>query len=125
MLTRQLLVQGEVTAIFASNDLFAIGALRAAAEQGRSVPTSLSVIGFDASSTLLDALRAHQLDGVAVQNPMKMGYLGVKTMVAHLKHQPVEKRVDTGVTLVTPETVDLPATKELTNPPIDRYLTGQ
>lgn len=47
LLTRQLLVQGEVTAIFASNDLFAIGALRAAAELGRSVPTSLSVIGFD------------------------------------------------------------------------------
>jgi LacI family transcriptional regulator len=36
-----------VTAIFASNDLLGIGALRAAAERGVSVPRELSVIGFD------------------------------------------------------------------------------
>jgi ribose transport system substrate-binding protein len=82
-------------------------------------------VGFDASQTLLDAVRAKQLDGVAVQNPMRMGYLGVKTMVAHIRKQPVEKRIDTGVALVTPETLDDPATKELVNPPIDRYLNAQ
>ena len=48
----------------------------------------IKFVGFDASQTFLDAMRAKQLDGVAVQNPMKMGYLGVKTMVAHLKGQP-------------------------------------
>ncbi|RQO58779.1 LacI family transcriptional regulator [Paucibacter sp. KBW04] len=37
----------KVTAIFASNDLMAIGALRAAAEFGLAVPQQLSVIGFD------------------------------------------------------------------------------
>jgi LacI family transcriptional regulator len=47
-LTRRLLARGDVTAIFASNDLLGIGALRAAAEQGRAVPKMLSVIGFDA-----------------------------------------------------------------------------
>ena len=41
------LVHSEVTAIFASNDLLAIGALRAAAELGIAVPAALSVIGFD------------------------------------------------------------------------------
>ncbi len=35
------------TAIFAGNDLMAIGALRAAAECGRHVPTDLAVVGFD------------------------------------------------------------------------------
>ena len=50
-LARQLLGPGQrgdsVTAIFASNDLLAIGALRAAAELGIAVPSALSVIGFD------------------------------------------------------------------------------
>jgi LacI family transcriptional regulator len=46
-LTRRLIARGEVTAIFASNDLLGIGALRAAAEQGVPVPRDLSVIGFD------------------------------------------------------------------------------
>ena len=46
-LTRRLLARGDVTAIFAGNDLQAIGALRAAAELGIAVPRQLSVIGFD------------------------------------------------------------------------------
>ena len=46
-LTHRLLAQEDVTAIFASNDLLGIGALRAAAELGRAVPRKLSVIGFD------------------------------------------------------------------------------
>ncbi|HUQ28002.1 MAG TPA: LacI family DNA-binding transcriptional regulator [Usitatibacter sp.] len=46
-LARKLIARGEVTAIFASNDLLAIGALRAAAEHGVAVPRTLSVIGFD------------------------------------------------------------------------------
>jgi LacI family transcriptional regulator len=46
-LTRRLLARGKVSAVFASNDLLGIGALRAAAEQGLPVPKSLSIIGFD------------------------------------------------------------------------------
>jgi LacI family transcriptional regulator len=46
-LTRRLLARGDATAVFASNDLLGIGALRAAAEQGWAVPKALSVIGFD------------------------------------------------------------------------------
>lgn len=46
-LTHQLLAQGGISALFASNDLFAVGALRAAAERGLTVPRDLSVIGFD------------------------------------------------------------------------------
>jgi len=37
----------DITAVFASNDLLGIGALRAAAEQGLAVPKALSIIGFD------------------------------------------------------------------------------
>jgi LacI family transcriptional regulator len=46
-LARHLLAHNDVTAIFASNDLIAIGALRAAAERGLPVPKALSVVGFD------------------------------------------------------------------------------
>ncbi len=36
-----------LTAVFASNDMMALGAVRAAAELGRPVPQQLSVVGFD------------------------------------------------------------------------------
>jgi len=112
----------ELTGIFTPNESSTDGMLLALQDIDKA--GKIRLVGFDASKSLLDAMRARQLDGVAVQNPMKMGYLGVKTMVAHLKGQPVEKRVDTGVSLVTPENMDEPASKELTNPPVDKYLTG-
>jgi len=113
----------ELAGIFTPNESSTDGMLLALQDIAKA--GKIRIVGFDASKSLLDAMRAKQLDGVAVQNPMKMGYLGVKTMVAHLKGQPVEKRIDTGVSLVTPENMDEPASKELTNPPVARYLSEQ
>jgi LacI family transcriptional regulator len=46
--TRRLLERNpECTAIFASNDLMAIGAMIAAKELGRDIPGDLSIVGFD------------------------------------------------------------------------------
>jgi ribose transport system substrate-binding protein len=114
---------GEVTGIFTPNESSTVGMLLALQDIDKA--GKIRFVGFDASQTLLDAMRAHQLDGVAVQDPVKMGYLGVKTMVDHLHGKPVEKRIDTGVALVTPDNMNEPAMKELTNPPIDKYLTGE
>ena len=54
-------------------------------------------VGFDASDNLVKGLATAHIDGLVLQDPVNMGYLGVKTMVAHLKGEPVEKRIDTGV----------------------------
>ncbi len=108
--------------IFTPNESSTIGMLLALQDIGKA--GKIRFVGFDATQTLIDAMKAGQLDGFAVQNPMRMGYLGVKTMVAHLRGQPLEKRIDTGVTMVTPENVDKPEVQELIHPPIDKYLTG-
>ncbi|MCM3879964.1 MAG: substrate-binding domain-containing protein [Vicinamibacterales bacterium] len=79
-------------------------------------------IGFDASDTLVKGLSDGHIDGLVVQDPVKMGYLGVKTMVAHLKGEPVEKRIDTGVQLVTRGTMNDPAVKDLLHPDLSRWL---
>ena len=112
----------DLQGVFTPNESATIGMLLALQDMGKAGKVHL--VGFDASQILIDALRSKQLDGIAVQNPMRMGYLGVKTMVAHLKKQPVEKRIDTGVTLVTPENLDQPAIKDLVSPPVARYLSG-
>jgi ribose transport system substrate-binding protein len=113
---------GDLQGVFTPNESSTIGMLLALQDMGKA--GKVKFVGFDASQILIDAMRAHQLDGIAVQNPMRMGYLGVKTMVAFLHKQPIEKKVDTGVTLVTPENLDLPETKDIVNPPIAKYLTG-
>jgi len=53
---------------------------------------------------------------------MLMGYLSVMTAVKHLQGQKVEKRIDTGVALVTKENMDATEMKELLHPPLEKYL---
>ncbi len=112
----------DLQGVFTPNESSTIGMLLALQDMGKA--GKLRFVGFDASQILVDAMHAKQLDGIAVQNPMRMGYLGVKTLVSHLHHENVERRIDTGVTLVTPENLDLPAMKAILDPPIARYLTG-
>ena len=79
-------------------------------------------VGFDSSIKLVEALKAGQIQGLILQNPMKMGYLGVKTMVERLEGKQVLKRVDTGVTLVTTKNMDEPQIRELLQPDLSRWL---
>jgi ribose transport system substrate-binding protein len=46
-----------------------------------------------------------------------MGYLGVKTMVAHLRKEPTEAKIDTGAVLVTPANRGTEEVRELLSPP--------
>jgi len=113
----------EIEGIFTPNETSTDGMLLALQDVGRA--GQVKFVGFDGSTSLVAALRAKQLQGLIVQNPVRMGYLGVKTMVAHLRGEPTEKRVDTGVMLVTPENLETPEVRELVNPPLAQYLGGQ
>jgi ribose transport system substrate-binding protein len=113
----------ELQGIFTPNESSTIGMLLALQDIGQA--GKVKFIGFDASAILIDAVRAGQLDGLVVQNPTRMGYLGVKTMADHLRGRPVERRIDTGVALVTAANLDSAATRELLNPPIGPSSTEQ
>jgi ribose transport system substrate-binding protein len=110
----------EIQGVFTPNETSTDGMLLALQDIGKA--GQMRFVGFDASPSLVAALRARQLQGLVVQNPVRMGYLGVMTMVSHLAGEPVEKRVDTGVMLVTPENLDAPEVQELVNPPLSQYL---
>jgi len=110
----------DIQGIFTVNETATAGMLLAL--QDISKAGKVKFVGFDSSQPFLDAMKAGQLDGIVLQNPMKMGELGVKTMVQHLLGKPVEKLVDTGVFLITPKNMDDPASKDLIRPPYERYL---
>ena len=112
----------QLQGIFTPNESSTIGMLLALQDMGSA--GKIKLVGFDASQILIDALRNGQLEGIVVQNPMRMGYLGVKTMVDHLRGKRVDPRIDTGVMVVTPANLDSPEAKELVNPPVARYLPG-
>jgi len=57
-----------------------------------------------------------KIHGIVLQDPVTMGYLGVKTIIAHLDGQPVEKRIVTGEHVATPENMNEPEMKKLLAP---------
>ena len=110
----------DVQGVFTPNESATAGMLLALEDIGKA--GQIKFVGFDASQTFTDAMRAGKLHGFVVQNPFNMGYLGVKTMIAHLRGQPVERRIDTGVQMITPENLDAPASRDLLSPPLAEYL---
>jgi ribose transport system substrate-binding protein len=110
----------QVQGVFTPNESATMGMLLALQDIGRA--GKVQHVGFDSTQVFVDAMRAGQLHGVVLQDPMRMGYLGVRTMVDHLQGKPVPKRVDTGCLIVTPENIDEPRSKELLHPPYEEYL---
>lgn len=110
----------DVDGIFCPNESTTFGMLRALQDSGRA--GAVRFVGFDASEKLVEALGAGVIHGLVVQNPFRMGYDGVKAIVAHLDGAPVEKRVDTGVLVATPENMAESAVKALLAPELDRWL---
>ena len=110
----------EVEGIFCPNESSTFGTLRALQESG--LAGKIKFVGFDSSPKLIQALRDGHIHGLVLQNPMKMGYLGVKQMVLHLRGQSIEIRVDTGVYLATRENMDDTEMKNLLEPDFAAYL---
>lgn len=109
-----------IDGVYTANESSTSGMLLALQDLGRA--GTMKFVGFDASEALVAALAAGDIQGLVVQNPMRMGYLGVTTMVDHLQGKPVEARIDTGVRMVTPENMDEPESQAVIRPPVDRYL---
>lgn len=111
-----LAVQG----IFCPNESTAFGMLRALEDAGFA--GKVKFVGFDSSAKLVDAMKNGKLDATVVQDPIRMGYLAVKALVEHLHGKSAAKRVDTGATLITRDTMNEPRMQELLNPPFKQWL---
>jgi ribose transport system substrate-binding protein len=109
-----------VDGIFCPNESTTFGALRALQDKG--LAGKVKFVGFDSSPKLVDGLRQGEIHGLVIQNPFNMGYLGVKTIVAHRRGEATPAQVDTGETLVTPENMDRPDIRALLFPDVKSYL---
>lgn len=77
------------TAVFCSNDLMALGLLRAAKEAGVAIPEQLSVVGFDR----LVSLDYNLLTLTSVQVPSyEMGQQAVKLMLCMLRGEALKEK---------------------------------
>jgi ribose transport system substrate-binding protein len=111
----------QVDGIFCVNESVTIGMTKALRDIGKA-GGKVKMIGFDAGTQSVLDMKNGDVQALAVQNPLSMGYLSVLTLVQHLQGHPVEKRIDTGVVLVTPDNMEQPEISNLLHPPLDQYL---
>jgi ribose transport system substrate-binding protein len=94
----------DLNAVFVTNDQMALGAMEAIA--ARNSIGKVVLVGFDAGQEAVRAVKAGKMNAVVAQHPYEMGKQAVLAAIKVLKGEPVEKRIDTGTTLVTPENAD-------------------
>lgn len=100
--------------IFASNEPAAIGAAQAIKAAGKA--GEIKVVAFDASEDEIAALKDGSVQALIVQDPFRMGYEGVKAIIDIKAGKTVEKRIDTGVTVVTMDNFEQPDVQKLLFP---------
>jgi ribose transport system substrate-binding protein len=110
----------DVQGMFIVNESSTAGMLLALQDAG--LAGKVKLVGFDSNLAFVDAMHKGELQAFVLQNPFKMASLSVATLVDHLQGKPVPKRIDTGVSVVTPATIDAPEMQDLIKPPLDKYL---
>jgi ribose transport system substrate-binding protein len=101
----------DITAIFGANEPTAIGMGRAIEQLG--LVGKIVAIGFDGNKDLQEMVRKGTLQGIAVQNPYRMGYEGVKIAFAAAKGEKVPEYIDTGIVFVTKDNIDSEEAKQV------------
>lgn len=104
----------DLDAIFASNESSTVGAAQAL--KSRGLAGKVKLVGFDSSTNLVEDLKSGVIDSLVVQNPYRMGYEGVKTIVDYLAGRVPPKRIDSGALLVKREDLQKPEVQKLLNP---------
>ena len=100
--------------IFAANEPGAVGAAQALKQKGAAGKVKL--VAFDGADAEIEGLKSGTIQALIVQNPFKMGYEGVKAAVAAIKKEKVEKRIDTGVAVITKDNMDTPEMQKILYP---------
>ena len=83
------------------NEYSAVGVGRAVSDAG--VKDRIDVVGVDCSQEAINLMEMGVYKGIIVQKAFRMGYIGVEETIHMLNGDAVEKNIDSGCELVTPE----------------------
>lgn len=108
--------QKDLAGIFAVCEPNANGTLEALKNAG--IDQQVKFIGFDPSDALIEALKSGSCAGIVLQDPVKMGYQSVITLVGAIRGQSAEPFISTGEYFASPENMASPEIAKLLTPPL-------
>jgi ribose transport system substrate-binding protein len=88
-----------IDAVFACNDLMALGAIEAIAAAGRT--GRIRVVGFDALDDARKAIGEGRMEASVAQSPREMGRIAVESAARLLRGEPVPPEQSVPISLVT------------------------
>ncbi len=88
----------DITALFACNDVMALGALEAIAAAGKGA--QVSVVGFDAQDEARKAITERRMAATIAQNPRQMGRLAVLTAMRLINGERVPAEQPVAISLI-------------------------
>jgi ABC-type sugar transport system substrate-binding protein len=93
----------DLNAVFATNDLMALGAMEAIKAAKK---TGIVVVGFDANPDAATSILAGEMTASVAQSPANMGKFGVENALKAIKGETIPKVIDTGTVMVDKSNAD-------------------
>jgi ribose transport system substrate-binding protein len=106
--------------IFASTEPSSVGT--ALALKSRGLAGKIKFVAFDASEGMIEDLKGGTIDALVAQDPFRIGYEAVATLVDKLHGKTPPKRIDLSARVITKPDLDKPEIKALLNPDVKKYL---
>ena len=110
----------DLDGIFASTEPSSVGT--ALALKTRGLAGKLKFVAFDASEGMVEDLKGGTIDALVAQDPFRIGYEAVETLVDKLHGKTPPKRIDLSARVITKADLDNPDVKALLNPDVKKFL---
>ncbi len=104
----------ELQAIFGSSEPSSVGA--SLAVKARELAGKVKVVAFDSSDGLVQDLKGGVIQAIVVQDPYKIGFEAVRTLVDNLNGKPPAKRIDLPAKIIFAEDASKPENQRLLSP---------
>ena len=108
----------DLDGLFGSSEPSASGSILALNARGRNGKVKL--VGFDVNETMVEGMRAGTLHAMVLQDPFRMGFEAVKSVVDKINGKNPPKRMDLPAVVVNSANLDSPDMQRLVKPKIDQ-----
>jgi len=109
-----LTAHADLVGIFASAEPASVGT--SLAIKARGLSGKVKLVSFDSSESMVEDLKGGTIQAMVVQDPRKMGYEAVRTVVDKLAGKSVPKRIDLSAQVIRLEDLNKPEVQALLTP---------
>jgi ribose transport system substrate-binding protein len=101
----------EADGVFCPNELSTLGMLFTLQEA--NLAGKIKFVGFDTPAPVVDALKKGEISALVAQDPARMGYNSIKTMVDYIHGKKIPHMIDIPIQIITRENLNDPEIQKL------------